>query len=407
MAYQESVELTKSYTAPISIDSQEFQDLLSEIAEDAKQRRQSGKHAYPYKAMQLIKESKLGAIRIPVESGGAGVSLRQLFDVIIQLAEADADVAHILRPHFIFVEDTLVRPFSDERANRLNRVLKGDIFGNAITEISSHAAGSKTYETTLSPDGDHFVLNGTKYFATGTLYADWVSVLATGPNNGVFNILIPTNREGVQIIDDWDGIGQKLTGSGTTRFHNVTVAKHEVTEIQRSALSYVPLRQLFLQAVIVGIVHEIVVDSANLVRTRSRSFTHATESQPKFDPQLLQIIGEISSTAFATKTLVLAAADAQDLVLQHLNDPANYEKFNHQAALQAAQTKIIVDQLALKAATSLFDVGGASATKQSAQLDRHWRNIRTLASHNPSVYKSKDIGNYIVNEVEIPINGYY
>ena len=40
-------------------------------------------------------------------------------------------------------------------------------------------------------------------------------------------------------------------------------------------------------------------------------------------------------------------------------------------------------------------------------LDRHWRNARTLASHNPLDYKAHAVGNYLVNEVSPPANGYF
>jgi alkylation response protein AidB-like acyl-CoA dehydrogenase len=66
-----------------------------------------------------------------------------------------------------------------------------------------------------------------------------------------------------------------------------------------------------------------------------------------------------------------------------------------------------LDQLALNAASQIFEVGGASATRQSANLDRHWRNIRTIASHNPVVYKARAIGNYIVNGEELPLQEIY
>jgi len=55
----------------------------------------------------------------------------------------------------------------------------------------------------------------------------------------------------------------------------------------------------------------------------------------------------------------------------------------------------------------LFDTGGASATARKLNLDRHWRNTRTLASHNPLVYKAYAAGNYAVNGVWPPANGYF
>lgn len=50
-----------------------------------------------------------------------------------------------------------------------------------------------------------------------------------------------------------------------------------------------------------------------------------------------------------------------------------------------------------RAATELFNALGASDTRVSKALDRHWRNARTLASHNPVIYKTRNVGDWEVN----------
>jgi alkylation response protein AidB-like acyl-CoA dehydrogenase len=54
----------------------------------------------------------------------------------------------------------------------------------------------------------------------------------------------------------------------------------------------------------------------------------------------------------------------------------------------------------MDAAKQLFDALGASATSQRKQLDRHWRNARTVATHNPTVFKARIIGDYELNGTE-------
>jgi hypothetical protein len=56
---------------------------------------------------------------------------------------------------------------------------------------------------------------------------------------------------------------------------------------------------------------------------------------------------------------------------------------------------------------SLFDTGGASATSRTLNLDRHWRNIRTVSTHNPLAYKAYVAGDYAVNGAWPPANGYF
>ncbi len=56
----------------------------------------------------------------------------------------------------------------------------------------------------------------------------------------------------------------------------------------------------------------------------------------------------------------------------------------------------------LRATSDLFNTLGASGTSTTKQLDRHWRNARTAASHNPVIYKERIIGDWHVNGSEPP-----
>ena len=301
-----------TFTKSVKVGSPELDQLISAIARDAEERRKNGSDTRPYYAMDLIRQSKLGALRLPVELGGGGASIRELFYILIRLAEADPDVAHSLRAHFSQVEEFLRSPDSEQREGWLQRIANGDIIGNAFTEISSKNVGKFEFETTLSPDGEGYRLNGTKYFSTGAMYSDWLLVMASTPEGKPVAVVLPSNREGIVMEDDWDGIGQKLTGSGTTHLNNVFVYEEEVVVVDHSKTPFNSILQLFLHAVIAGILRNVVTDASALVHNRKRTFSFAAADKPVNDPQLQQIIGQISSIAFAAEATVLAAADALD-----------------------------------------------------------------------------------------------
>jgi hypothetical protein len=54
----------------------------------------------------------------------------------------------------------------------------------------------------------------------------------------------------------------------------------------------------------------------------------------------------------------------------------------------------------LHATTVIFDALGASAASEQAALDGYWRNARTLASHNPRVYKARILGDWLISGKE-------
>lgn len=70
--------------------------------------------------------------------------------------------------------------------------------------------------------------------------------------------------------------------------------------------------------------------------------------------------------------------------------------------IELAQAQTVLTSLVLEATTILFDALGASATSRSHSLDRHWRNARTISSHNPRIYKDRVVGDYAVNGTEPP-----
>jgi len=386
--------------------------LLEEIGVGASEREQ--KRIAPHEQIRQLADAGLGRLRIPVAEGGAGASLRELFEFLIQLAEADSNVAHILRVHYWFVEAQLQRPATDPlRARNIALVNQGHIFGNGFSEQSQKAVGLY-FETSLTPDasGKGYRLNGKKYYSTGSLYSSYTLIFASTPRGTVVAATIPIDREGLTLEDDWDGFGQRLTGTGSTILENVFVAEDEVEDFgdpdgpQPPSYQYAFL-QLFLQAVAAGILRAVRNDSVALVRRRKRNFSHARAKEPTADPQVLQVVGEIAADSFAADAIVLAAADVIEAAALSAKDGLPDRGLAERAQIASAQSKVAIDRFAYATASRLFDVGGASATQAIYNLDRHWRNVRTASTHNPTHGKATAIGDFFVNGKAPPLNGYF
>lgn len=390
------------------VESQDFKDYLSFLAEDAKARLERGGEG-PYKAVEKFKLLKFGTLRLPIELGGKGISIEELFKVLIDLAQYDSDLPQILRAHFQLTEEILRSDDQSFKDYWVAEILAGKIIGNAYTEpAGKEVLGDGQYHTKLIPNEDGaFEISGTKIFSTGTLYTDYVAVRVNDQTGANLSVIIPTDREGVERIDDWDGIGQRYTASGTTIFTQVKVYAYEINHVPAEQVKFKPFTQLFLHAVIAGNVKAIAREAAELVRQRKRTFTYAYHQDPKQDPLLLEKVGEIAATAYIVEHAVLNAASAQDRALKTtVNGVIDY-RLSHQASLEASLVKIAIEPLALKAAGELFDVTGASSARISLSLDRYWRNIRTLSSHNPASFKAAHVGNYFVNGEDIPHNPYF
>src|SRR6267378_6982630 len=400
--------ISLEHSQRLDLRSPDLDALLNRIAEGASHRERE--RTLPFPEIDLIRKARLGAVRLPAEAGGAGSSIRELFEIVIRLGEADANVAHILRNHFSVVERLVRRPQTDQHREWQKAVADGAIIGLAATELETPKVGDVRPNTTLTPDGDDYLLNGTKYYSTGTLYSDYVLVRTADASGANAATLIPVNRDGIELIDDWDGLGQRLTATGTTHFRNVRVKRQEVIFDAPDAGYGIPyantFAQLFLTAINASIARAILRDATALVQSRKRTFYFAPAETPTDDPLLQQTVGQIASGAFAAEAVVLAAAEALDIATDAFDaGDANAGEAAHRAALLSAKAKIVADEFAIRGG-SLFDVGGASATKKVSNFDRHWRNARTLSSHNPTTYKARSIGQYEISGTPLPAKGF-
>jgi len=57
----------------------------------------------------------------------------------------------------------------------------------------------------------------------------------------------------------------------------------------------------------------------------------------------------------------------------------------------------MLSQQVVDVAGRIFNCLGASSTLIPLGLDRHWRNARTVATHNSVLFRSKVIGDYVLN----------
>ncbi|OBF81725.1 acyl-CoA dehydrogenase, partial [Mycobacterium sp. 852002-51759_SCH5129042] len=276
----------------------------------------------------------------------------------------------------------------------------GVLVGNAITEPGVGAVDRYRTRLTRGTDND-WLLNGTKYYSTGSLYADHILVAADRDGERV-SVLVDANADGVRQSDDWDGFGQRLTASGTTEFNDVRIPEERVlgpgygAPGRTYATSYLQLVQL---AVLAGIAQRAESDVRAWVADRTRSYSHSVADLPRHDPLVQQVIGKLSAAAFGARASVLAVADLLDGVLAA---GAQDEAALDAVELASAQAQLGVIDTVLTATTQLFEVGGASITSEDLRLDRHWRNARTISVHNPAVQKARAIGDHLLNGSELP-----
>jgi len=382
---------------PLRAALESLPELAQKIGTDAAARE--ARRLLPYEGFALFRRSGLGLLRIPVEQGGLGGSLVDLFEVIATIAAHESNVAHALRIHFDQTEALRLSPRSAFNDLQVQRVVGGAIFGGASTEVGTARPGEIT--TALRRDGDHYRLSGRKYYSTGTAFADYARINVKDADGADASIVIPTDRPGLGVLDDWDGMGQRMTASGSLVLENVQVFADEVTRRGNSTLvgrHCGALRQLHLVAVAAGIVRNAWADARDYVQRHGRPALHSPAPSAREDHVIQQVIGDLAAHSHAIDALVRENARVLDRSADALQAGADdAEALVLQGALATAQTQLVVSKLALHVGERMFEAGGASFTAKRYNFDRHWRNLRTIFSHNPLLHKARVIGAYHLN----------
>lgn len=365
--------------------------------------RRDRERLLPWDELEAFGASGLWGITVPREHGGAGVSSVTLAEVIAIIAAADGSLGQIPQNHFYALEVLRVGGTPAQQAFFYQRALAGDRFGNALAEI-----GHKDFRrrTRLTRDGDGFRVDGQKFYCTGALYAHWIPTLVVTQEIGrdvTWLAFVPRTAEGVSVTDDWDGFGQRVTGSGSVSFDSVRIDGDWVVPFLASferPTTIGPFAQLLHAAIDLGIGRGAFAATLPYVRDHARPWIDAGVASASEDPLTIHHVGDVQVRLRAAEALVRRAGRATDAAQE-----APDEQSVAQASLAVAAARASTTTASLLAGTRLFELGGTSATLDNQGLDRFWRNARTHTLHDPVRWKYHAIGNFHLNDTLPPRHG--
>ncbi|MFJ8922561.1 SfnB family sulfur acquisition oxidoreductase [Streptomyces sp. NPDC102415] len=356
----------------------------------------------PRAELDRLSASGLLAVTVPADHGGADVGAVTLARIFRLLASADASLAQIPQSHFAYVNVIRRQGTPEQQAFFYGELLAGKRFGNAQSE-----AGTKHVQdirTRLEPVSDgSYLLNGVKNYATGALFADWIPVLALGTDEKPYVALVPAGAPGLTVVDDWDGMGQRTTASGTVRLEGVRVPADRVFAHHltfEGPQLHGAVAQLLHAAIDAGIAAGALAEAAEFVRTKSRPWFESGYDTAAEDPLLIQRFGELDLRVRAADALLDTAARAVDTARATLTDGTAAE-----ASLAVAAAKAYAAGAAVEVAGALFEVAGTRSALDSLNLHRHWRDARTHTLHDPVRWKIQHLGRHAVDGTRPPRHG--
>lgn len=384
------------------------QRLSVQFAAEASAR--DAERALPHGQVLALKESGLLALSVPAEFGGPAAPVAVLTEVFRSIAHADPSLAQIPHSHFTFLEALRLQGTHEQKEFFYGIVVGGGLLANAQSERGPQPIDVDATTLNETDSGD-YVLNGRKFYCTGALFADWVIVrasLAAGsgeaPTSSTPKALafVPRDAPGLQIVDDWDGMGQRTTASGTVTLDDVLVPAEHV----------VPFSPIFAKPTTYGAQAQVLhaaIDVGIATGSLEAGVTQSAKARPHFeagvdsaadDPTIVALAGELSVTVRGARALLAEAARQVDLARV---DPT--PDTTAAASIAVAVAKVAAVRAALEASSALFELGGTRSASASGNLSRFWRDARTHTLHDATRWKVQHIGRYALSGTPPPRHG--
>lgn len=362
----------------------------------------------PGAELDRLSGSGLLAITVPAAYGGADLRAGTLAEVFRILASGDPNVAQVPHSHFVYVNAMRHQGTPAQQEFFFGEVLAGKRFGNAQSEIATKHV--RDIRTTLTPaGGGRWRLDGTKGYATGALFAHWIPVLAhldtlSDPGHGPLHVAwVESDAPGVTVTDDWAGMGQRTTASGTVELVDVEVDASRITPFHltfEGPQTYGAFAQLLHAALDVGIARAALDDAAVFVLTKSRPYPDAEVERASDDPLVVHALGQMELAVRGAEALLREAGRAVEAADADLD-----AETAGAASLAVAAARASGSQVSVDVSSRLFEVCGTRSALDRLNLNRHWRNARTHTLHDPAAWKVQHLGRYAVDGTLPPNHG--
>jgi len=352
------------------------------------------KRQLPFVEIDLFSQKGLGGIRIPQNFGGAFVSNKTLAHVFRILNKADSSVGQIPQNQIALLNMINIMGTEQQKTFIFNEILQGKRLANGGPE--RHTKDTKTLNTRLTIENGHYFLDGEKFYSTGSSFAHWLAIKAIHPEGHVVLVVVNHQATGVEVVDNWNGFGQRTTSSGTVKLNHVEVDPFLIFDerLLGNAPSYRgAYSQLMQVAIDVGIAEAAFADTLSAVQ-KARPIIDANIEKASFEHYTLQEVGKSNVLLDAAILLLDEAAKYLD-ELDQLD--AVTDEQAAKASILVAEAKIYANDAALHISEKLLELGGSRSSLSQHNLDQHWRNARVHTLHDPVRWKLHALGDYYLN----------
>jgi len=316
----------------------------------------------PEDVVRGLADLGLFGMALPVEHGGAGLTLRDACAVIAELATWDRSVATMVGLHTgLGTRGIVAHGVADVTASVLPRLATGEWIGAFAATEASAGSDLMAVRTTARLEGDTIALDGEKSYVTNGRIAGCYTVLARTGARGHALVLVPKDTPGLGIGAEENKLGIRASSTVTVSFADVRVpASHLLGSSDRgleAAYAVLSWGRTLMASGCVGTMRAALDASVAHVTSR-RQFRRLLGD---FSAVKTRVADQVAML-FATEALVDSAATALDR-----GDPAE--------ALTMA-VKVFASERAFEACDGAIQLHGALGVLEDAGVARLLRDCR-------------------------------
>lgn len=362
-------------------------DVIAQLAASAVARDRAGGH--PAAEKELLRRHGLLLLSVPQGHGGVGADWPAILHIVRRIARVDSSLAHLLAFQHLQLSGVLAYGSEAQQRRLLGETVAGNLWwGNAANPADPRLVARE--------QRGRLRLDGIKGFCSGARGSHKLITSALLGERFLIGVLA-TTAQGIAIHDDWDPVGQRQTDSTSVAFDGVLLDADDVLlQPGQASTPFLSLRGVLAQLILVnlylGIAEGALEEARQYTLTQSRPWFAAGVPRAADDPYVVHRYAELHLANRAAAAL----ADEAGLVFEEAwqRGPALEAATRGEAALVAAEAKVLAHRASLKAGEGAFDVCGARAARAAQGLDRFWRNARTHTLHDPIDYKLRDVGRW-------------
>lgn len=335
-----------------------------EIAPGASARDEAAR--FPTELIPKLAALGLLGIHIPQDFGGAGLDTLSGAVIIEEIARVDGAIALIIASHNSLCAGHILS-FGNQTQKKtyLPSLATGERLGAwALTEPGS-GSDAAALSTSVTPDKDHWILNGEKQFitqgSTAGIYVVMASTSHGQGKRGISAFIVERGMPGLSVGKIENKLGVRASDTAALHLEEVRVPQGnligELNGAFENVLRVLQGGRIGIAAMAVGIARGAFEEALKYAQEREQF------GKPIFGFEAIQwMLADMATEIDAARLLVHRAAQLKDT-----GQP--FSKAASQAKLYAAET-------AMRATTKAIQIHGGYGYLKDCPVERYFRDAK-------------------------------